>query len=65
LFDSRALGTLEEALALPASWRLALSCLIDKQERGMGVLGSDPEPWEVLNKVSKAIKKQFPSEAED
>lgn len=52
-------------LALPASWWLTLSALTEDLEERMGVYGIYPEPWEVLYKVSKAIKKQFPSGAED
>lgn len=51
-------------LALPASWWLTLSWLLDERESGMGILGINPEPWEVLNRVSEAIKKQFPAEEE-
>ena len=51
-------------LAMPASWWLTLSWLLDEREDGMGILGINPEPWEVFYTVSKAIKKQFPAEAE-
>lgn len=47
-------------LAMPASWWLTLAVLADDMEESMDVCGIYPEPWEVLYKVSKAIKKQFP-----
>lgn len=49
-------------LVMPPSWWQWLGEWADQRERGVGILGTDPEPWEVLTAFSEAIRSQFSSE---
>lgn len=49
-------------LVMPPSWWQWLGEWADQSERGVGILGTDPEPWEVLTALSEAIRSQFSSE---
>ena len=47
------------ALAMPASWWVCLGALCEERLEGVGILGTSPEPWEVLDIVAEAIRDQF------
>ncbi len=49
-------------LVLPTSWWQWLGEWADQSERGVGILSTDPEPWQVLTAFSEAIRSQFSSE---
>lgn len=49
-------------LAMPASWWLTLAWFLENAH--IPITGCSPDPWAVAIKVSEAVKKQFPEEAE-
>jgi hypothetical protein len=51
-------------LSMHPSWWLMLGHLAEEREETIGVLGIDPEPWEVLNVFAEAVGDQFGLEGE-
>ena len=61
LVDARAK---ELTLSMPPSWWGVLGQMCEERLEGVGILGTCPEPWEVLDKVAEAIRTQFHQEEE-
>jgi len=61
LADARAK---ELTLSMPPSWWEVLGQMCEERLEGVGILGTSPEPWEVLDTVAEAIRAQFHQEEE-
>jgi hypothetical protein len=59
LADARAK---ELTLSMPPSWWGVLGQMCEERLGGVGILGTSPEPWEVLDTVAEAIRAQFHQE---
>jgi hypothetical protein len=51
-------------LSMPPSWWFCLRQLCEERLEGIGIYGTSPEPWEVLDQVATAIQDHFGEEAE-